>query len=113
MQTAMRKRSLLHKTLQHSHSMSTLLMQLKAKQSLLHTTVTANSHDGCKYDVLKISQYPLPLNIISDLAAKCDELIVIEEGYPLIEEYISGLKGFGLKVHGRKNGFLPRTGELN
>ncbi len=72
-----------------------------------------NFPDGCKYDVLKISQYPLPLNIISDLAAKCDELIVIEEGYPLIEEYISGLKGFGLKVLGRKNGFLPRTGELN
>jgi indolepyruvate ferredoxin oxidoreductase alpha subunit len=72
-----------------------------------------NYPEDCQYDVLKISQYPLPLKMLNEIATKCDELIVIEEGYPLIEDFISGLKGFGLKVHGRKTGFLPRTGELN
>ena len=65
------------------------------------------------YPVLKISQYPLPVNMITKLANECKELIVIEEGYPFIEEQIKGIVPSKLIVHGRLDGTLPRDGELN
>jgi indolepyruvate ferredoxin oxidoreductase alpha subunit len=72
-----------------------------------------NYPDGCPHPVLKIGQYPLPLELIQQLNDSCDELVVIEEGYPIIEEALSGLLKLGPVVKGRTNGFLPRTGELN
>lgn len=65
------------------------------------------------YSVLKISQYPLPVNMIIKLAQECEELIVMEEGYPFIEEQIKGIVPTNLVVHGRLDGTLPRDGELN
>ena len=47
------------------------------------------------------------------MAAECKELVVIEEGFPLIEDMLKGHLNIGLTVHGRKDGFLPRVGELN
>lgn len=72
-----------------------------------------NFPTGCEYPVLKIGQYPLPESALQKMAESCDELVVIEEGYPLIEASLLGLKGYGLKVLGRLSGFLPRSGELN
>jgi len=69
--------------------------------------------DGCANPVLKIGQYPLPIKQLRELAETCQELVILEEGYPLIEEALSGLLGVGLVVKGRKSGFLPRTGEFN
>ena len=60
----------------------------------------------------KISQYPLPEEKIKALAAKCDELMVIEDGQPVVEELVKGLLGAGYPVKGRLTGDLPRTGEL-
>lgn len=65
------------------------------------------------HPVLKICQYPLPKNHLERLAKECEEILVIEEGYPVIEETIMGLPGFGLKVKGRYDGTVPRAGELN
>lgn len=72
-----------------------------------------NFPDGCPCPVLKIGQYPLPSDLLKRMADECGEIIVIEEGYPLIEEMLLGLPGYGLKVSGKLNGFLPRVGELN
>jgi indolepyruvate ferredoxin oxidoreductase, alpha subunit len=72
-----------------------------------------NFPEGCPFPVLKIGQYPLPEKVLSKMAEECDELVVLEEGYPIIEDSLRGLLGIGLKVHGRKDGFLPRSGELN
>lgn len=72
-----------------------------------------NYPDGCEFPVLKIGQYPLPEKTLRKMAEECDELIVLEEGYPMIEDSLKGLLEIGLKVKGRKNGFLPRAGELN
>ena len=72
-----------------------------------------NYPDGCPYPILKIGQYPLPETLLQKISTECKELIVIEEGYPFIEELLKGLPGFGLTVHGRLDGFLPRAGELN
>ncbi len=63
--------------------------------------------------VLKIGQYPLPRNLVEKMADECDEILVIEDGYPIIEELLKGLLGRGLKVKGRLDGTLPRDGELN
>ena len=68
--------------------------------------------EGCPFSVLKISQYPLPKQKIAELASACDAIIVIEEGHPVIEESLRGLLDRGLKVYGRLDGHLPRTGEL-
>ena len=68
--------------------------------------------EGCPFSVLKISQYPLPKQKIAELASACDAIIVIEEGQPVIEDSLRGLLDRGLKVYGRLDGHLPRTGEL-
>jgi indolepyruvate ferredoxin oxidoreductase alpha subunit len=65
------------------------------------------------WPVLKICQYPLPVKRIRELYERCDSLIVIEEGYPLIEETLRGVLGTAKKIRGKLDGSLPRTGELN
>ena len=68
---------------------------------------------GCEYPVLKISQYPIPRKQVMELEAMCDELLILEEGYPLVEENLAGYFRKGKPVHGRLDGWLPRDGELN
>ena len=72
-----------------------------------------NFPQGCPHPVYKIGQYPLAEAVLAQMAGACKELVVIEEGYPLIEDSLRGLAGFGLTIRGRKDGFLPRTGEFN
>ncbi len=72
-----------------------------------------NYPEGCPFPVLKIGQYPLPEALLHKMATECKELFILEEGYPVIEDMLKGLLGMGLTVHGRKDGFLPRVGELN
>ena len=67
----------------------------------------------CPYPILKISQYPLPRKQIEKLASECDEILVIEEGMPVVEDMLKGYLGTGLKVKGRLDGTLPRDGELD
>lgn len=72
-----------------------------------------NYPDGCEHPVVKISQYPLPEKMITQLVEECDEILVLEEGFPVVEGQLKGLLGKGLKVHGRLDGTIPRDGELN
>jgi indolepyruvate ferredoxin oxidoreductase, alpha subunit len=67
----------------------------------------------CPYPVLKVGQYPIPVKQLTQLASNCKSLLILEEGYPLIEERVLGLLPAILPVNGRLNGTLPRTGELN
>ncbi|MFW5756289.1 MAG: thiamine pyrophosphate-dependent enzyme [Tangfeifania sp.] len=69
--------------------------------------------NDCPYPVVKISQYPVPEKMLRRLEDECDELLVIEEGYPLVEELLTDFFGKGTKVSGRLDGSLPRRGELN
>jgi len=64
------------------------------------------------HPVLKISQYPLPRKKLAVLYELCESILVIEEGYPVVEELLAGILGLGKKVHGRLDGTLPRSGEL-
>ncbi|MDE6489866.1 MAG: indolepyruvate ferredoxin oxidoreductase, partial [Muribaculaceae bacterium] len=68
--------------------------------------------DGVPFPVLKISQYPLPVDMIRELADATDALMVIEEGQPYVERQLRGLLDRGGKVYGKLDGVLNRTGEL-
>ncbi|MEG0032780.1 MAG: thiamine pyrophosphate-dependent enzyme [Mucinivorans sp.] len=74
--------------------------------------VMENFPDGCNYPILKISQYPLPKKLVNRLAAECDEILVVEDGQPFIEEQVRGTLPTAIKVSGRLDGRLPRVGEL-
>ncbi len=67
----------------------------------------------CPYPVVKIAQYPVPKKLLLKLEHECDEILVAEDGYPLVEEMLTDYFGKGKKVLGRLNGTLPRRGELN
>ncbi len=67
----------------------------------------------CQYPILKISQYPVPKEQIAYLYDKCDQILVLEEGYPIIEERLKDFFGLEHKIIGRLSGDLPRAGELN
>ena len=68
--------------------------------------------EGCPYPILKISQYPLPRKLVRRMMAECSEVLIVEEGQPFIEDIVRGV-GDSTAIHGKLNGTLPRTGELN
>jgi indolepyruvate ferredoxin oxidoreductase alpha subunit len=74
--------------------------------------LSENYPNGFEYPVLKISQYPLPRKMVEKIASECKEILVLEEGFPVVEEQLKGFLGVGLKVHGRLDGTLQRDGEL-
>ncbi len=72
-----------------------------------------NFEEGCPFSVLKISQYILPRKHVKQLFEYCDKILVLEDGYPFIEEQIKDYFSEDAKVIGRLSGHLNRTGELN
>ena len=75
--------------------------------------VMENFPDGSPYPVLKISQYPLPKELVRRMTAECDSVLIVEEGQPFIEEMVRGVMPGNTVIKGRLSGELPRTGELN
>ena len=80
---------------------------------LAYNYIMENYPDGCPYPVLKISQYPLPKELVLKLSAMCGKILVIEEGQPVVEEKLRGIFPSGISILGRLDGTLPRTGELS
>ena len=68
---------------------------------------------GPDFPVLRIAAYPFPKDLISDLTARCEEVLVLEEGYPILEESLRGILDNGPRILGRLDGAVPRDGELN
>jgi len=69
--------------------------------------------DGCPYPVLKISQYPIPKQLIRRMTDDCELVLIAEEGQPFIEDQVRGVMPGNAVIKGRLTGELPRTGELN
>ncbi len=69
--------------------------------------------DGCPYPVLKISQYPLPKELVRRMTEACQKVLIIEEGQPFVEEQVRGVMPGNAQILGRLTGELPRTGELS
>jgi indolepyruvate ferredoxin oxidoreductase alpha subunit len=65
------------------------------------------------FPVLKITTYPFSKDLIKDITGRCEEILILEEGYPVIEESLRGILDDGIKVLGRLDGTVPRDGELN
>jgi len=65
------------------------------------------------YSLLKIGQYPMPNRLIKRLYNESEKVLVLEEGYPIVEELLRGILDNGKKIMGRLDGTVPRDGELN
>ncbi|MHC4473842.1 MAG: thiamine pyrophosphate-dependent enzyme, partial [Planctomycetota bacterium] len=62
---------------------------------------------------LRVRAYPLCEEKLDAFLESVDEVLVLEEGYPFIEERLNGFPLRGrMKVRGRFDGTVPRTGEL-
>ena len=69
--------------------------------------------DVSDLSILKITQYPLPKALIEQMVADgAEEILVMEEGQPVVEELIRGMVPSTVAVKGRLTGDLPRMGEL-
>ncbi|MDD8014307.1 MAG: thiamine pyrophosphate-dependent enzyme [Acidobacteriota bacterium] len=64
--------------------------------------------------VLKLGTYPVPEKLLARLVDSVDTILVVEEGYPLIEKSLKGFFGIhGKDIRGKMSGHLPPTGELS
>ncbi|NOZ95942.1 MAG: indolepyruvate ferredoxin oxidoreductase [Acidobacteria bacterium] len=95
------------------------VLELRGKRGIIACGITLNyalenlprDHD---WSILAIGQYPVPPEKLRRLVEHVDEVLVLEDGYPFVEEMLRGLFGLGMAtVRGRLTGELPRTGELN
>ncbi len=66
---------------------------------------------GCS--ILKVAQYPLPAALIDKMVQDgAKDILVIEEGQPVVEELLRGIVPSSVAIRGRLTGDLPRMGEL-
>jgi indolepyruvate ferredoxin oxidoreductase alpha subunit len=80
---------------------------------IAHNYVLEAAAGGSEFSILKIGRYPFPVAAIRKLVAHCDEILVVEEGYPFIERRLNGILGVpGKAIRGKLTGDLPVTGEL-
>ena len=64
-------------------------------------------------NVLKVSQYPVPADLLKELVDNSSEVLIAEDGQPFVEEQVRGIiPNENIIVRGRLTGELPRTGEL-
>ena len=90
----------------------------KPEKAILTTGIAYNylmeNYDaamGCS--ILRVTQYPLPAALIDRMVKDgAKEILVIEEGQPVVEELIRGMVPSDVAVRGRLTGDLPRMGEL-
>jgi len=69
--------------------------------------------DSLKFPLLKIGQYPIPVELLNELYESVDEILVLEDGYPIVEEQLRGSLNKGKTIRGRIEGSIPAAGELN
>ena len=68
---------------------------------------------SCTHPILLINQYPLPFAKVEKIVDECEKILVLEDGYPFVEEQLRGFLNINSKIIGRLNGTIPRDGELN
>jgi indolepyruvate ferredoxin oxidoreductase alpha subunit len=73
----------------------------------------AESRGGRTPARLHIGAYPLPEDAIRRLCKDAGRVIVIEEGQPFIEEKLRGILPQNIRISGKIDGIMGRTGELD
>ena len=93
-------------------------LRIAGRRGIIAAGIGANyvleALDGRESDsLLRIQRYPIPVSLVRQIIDHCDDVLVVEDGYPLIEQRLSGLLGLsGKTIRGRLSGDLPRDGEL-
>ena len=81
---------------------------------LAHNYLLENFKDKkLDYPVLKISQYPMPRKYLEKIIKECDEILVLEDGMPFVEDILKGYFHHGPEIHGRLDNTIQRDGELD
>jgi indolepyruvate ferredoxin oxidoreductase alpha subunit len=62
---------------------------------------------------LHIGVYPIPSESIRKLCERAEKVLIIEEGQPFIEDRIKGILPQNVKVSGKLDGTINRSGELD
>lgn len=62
---------------------------------------------------LHVGAYPLPLEAIRRFVAPLGRVLILEEGYPLLERSLHGIVPPAFEIQGRLSGHVPPDGELN
>ena len=94
------------------------VLQLGGTRGIICSSVGANYvrevlGEQARDSLLRIATYPLPAGLIRRIVEHCDELLIVEEGYPYIEQRLRGILGVpGKKIRGKLDGALPASGEL-
>ncbi len=98
------------------HPLNTL--RLAGRRGVLAAGIAANYVGEAlagrdELSLLKLGTYPPPVELIRQLVNHCDEILIVEEGYPFLEKRLNGLLGLaGKAVKGKLTGALPPDGEL-
>jgi indolepyruvate ferredoxin oxidoreductase, alpha subunit len=69
---------------------------------------------AAEYKLLKIATYPFPEKLAFEFLQGLDEVLVVEELDPVIEDAlitVCGLKGISVKICGKRTGHMPNAGE--
>jgi indolepyruvate ferredoxin oxidoreductase alpha subunit len=61
---------------------------------------------------LHIGAYPAPDELIREMADQVERILVIEEGYPFVEQRLRGVLPHRWNIAGKEDGTLPLDGEL-
>jgi indolepyruvate ferredoxin oxidoreductase alpha subunit len=61
---------------------------------------------------LHIGAYPIPAGKIRELVSHVEKVLVLEEGYPLVERFLRGIIPPGVVIAGKESGEVPADGEL-
>jgi indolepyruvate ferredoxin oxidoreductase alpha subunit len=62
--------------------------------------------------ILHVGSYPLPVSLLRTLADHVRRILVVEDGYPFIEDALRGILPVPVPVFGRRTAHLPPDGEL-
>lgn len=68
---------------------------------------------NCPHPILQINQYPLPYAKVERIFDECEKILVLEDGYPFVEEQLRGFLNKSGKIIGRHDGSIPLDGELS
>ena len=62
---------------------------------------------------LHIGVYPIPEEMIKTFVLKFKKIVILEDGFPLVEKLLRGILPQNIEIIGKQNGFVPASGELN
>lgn len=68
---------------------------------------------NCSYPILRLGQYPIPYSKVEKIVKECEKVLLLEDGYPFVEEQLKSFLDQSGKIKGRLDGTISRDGELN